>query len=118
MRSFVISTVIFAILLTLVITNSIYIHKICDKMISSTLDLSQNDLVKANELCKIWKNNRSIFSISIHDSHIERITELTENIKSAATLGNGAEFEKNIFLLTELLEELKQNEEISFQGIL
>ena len=26
--------------------------------------------------------------------------------------------EKNIFLLTELLEELKQNEEISFQGIL
>ena len=45
-------------------------------------------------------------------------TKLTENIKSAATAGDSAEFQKNIVLLIDLLEELKKIEEISFQGII
>ena len=56
--------------------------------------------------------------MSINDTQIEKITELTENIKSAATLGNGTEFKKYITLLSEALEELKELEEISFHSII
>ena len=47
----------------------------------------------------------------------EKITELTENLKSAATIGNSTEFQKNVILLSDLLDELKKIEEISFHGI-
>ena len=87
-------------------------------MLARARSLSHSDIDSAKDLCNFWKKHEPIFSISIHDSHIERITELTENIKSAVTLGNGADFEKNIILLIELLEELKDNEKISFQGII
>lgn len=118
MRSFILSIIIFAILLTAVIANSIYIHRSCDKMAQLSLSLKETDIEGAQELSTLWQKCQPIFSISIHDSHIEKVTELTENIKSAVTLGNGAEFNKSIILLVKLLEELKQNEEISFQGII
>jgi hypothetical protein len=87
-------------------------------MAQLSLSLKETDIEGAQELSALWQKCQPIFSISIHDSHIEKVTELTENIKSAVTLGNGAEFEKSIILLTKLLEELKQNEEISFEGVI
>lgn len=85
-------------------------------MIANSLSLS--DAKGTEELYSIWQKNRLFFTVSIHDSEIEKITELTENIKSAATIGDGTEFKKNIVLLSELLDELKRNEEISLQGII
>lgn len=118
MKSLIFSIAIFSILILLVIANSIYIHTVCNEMLSISDSISVNDIDATHELCSLWQKNRIFFSISIHDSHIERITELTENIKSAATVGDDAEFEKNIILLSELLDTLKKNEEISLQGII
>jgi hypothetical protein len=44
--------------------------------------------------------------------------DLTENLKSAVTAGDGAEFNKNRALIYELISELIRNEELSFQGII
>ena len=118
MKSFIISIIIFFILLFLVIANAFYVHKICNEILELTFLISENDIDNANKLCNIWKKHEATFSISIHDSKIERLTELVENIKSAVTIGNGADLEKNVTLLRELLEELKKNEAISFQGII
>ena len=118
MKSFILSAIIFAILIILVISNSIYIHHSCDEMLSLSANLTISDINGVKALCDAWQKHKAIFSISIHDSHIDKITELTEDIKSAATQSNGAEFEKNIILLNELLDEVKKIEEISFQGIL
>ena len=110
--------IIFSILLILIMTNSIYIHSTSDKIIAEATTLSINDKNGINHLCSLWQKHKLIFSISIHDAQIEKVTELTENIKSAATAGDSAEFKKNIVLLIDLLEELKKIEEISFQGII
>ena len=118
MKTFICSMIIFSILLILIITNSIYIHNTSDKIIEDATSLSVNDIHGINRLCAFWQKHKLIFSISIHDSKVERITGLTENIKSAATAGASAEFKKNIVLLIDLLEELKKIEEISFQGII
>ena len=118
MKSFIFSTIIFFILLLLVFTNSLYIHIISNKMINIANIISISDTDKIEDLSSIWQKHRLLFGISIHDSHIERITELIENIKSAATIGDDAEFHKSLNLLSELLDELKKNEEISFQGII
>ena len=118
MKSFICSIIIFAALIILIIINSIYIHNTSDEMLRHANSLSTNDVKGAQELCELWQKHRVLFSISIHDSKVERVTGLVENIKSAATVGDSAEFKKNITLLSELLEELKKIEEISFQGII
>ena len=118
MKAFIISIIILTVLILSIILNIFYIHNICDQMLKRALELSPQDISGAESLYEFWKENEPIFSISIHDSHIERINELTVDIKSAAAIGNGTDFEKNIILLTELLEELKSNEKISFQGII
>lgn len=118
MKSFIFSIIIFFLLVILIIFNSIYIHKTADKMLMIANSLSLSDAKGTEELYSIWQKNRLFFTVSIHDSEIEKITELTENIKSAATIGDGTEFKKNIVLLSELLDELKRNEEISLQGII
>ena len=118
MKSFIISIIIFAILTVLVIVNSVYIHISCDEMLALSSSITVNDVLGAKQLCDAWERHHSLYSISIHDSHVDKITELTENIKSAVTLGNDAEFEKNITLLSELLNEIKKIEELSLQGII
>lgn len=118
MKAFILSSVIFLILIILIVINSIYIHKSCDEMQEILRAISPTDKVKINNLCSFWENHKMIFSISIHDSQIEKISELTESIKSAATNGDDAEFNKSIILLNGVLDEIKKNEEISFQGII
>lgn len=118
MKAFILSSVIFLILILLIVINSIYIHKICNEMQEIASSLTSQDNDGASQLCLLWEKHKMIFSISIHDSHIEKISELTESIKSAATIGDDAEFKKSIILLNDILDELKKNEEISFQGII
>ena len=118
MKSLISAIIIFATLIILIISNSVYVHISCDRMISMTSTLTVEDQSGAIELCELWQKHKPIYSISIHDSHIDKITEATESIKSAVARGNGAEFDKSVTLLTELLDELKNNERLSLQGIL
>lgn len=117
MKSVIFSIILFLILIGLLITNSIYIHKTCDKMLDILDFLSLNDIDGADEISAIWQKNRTLFSISIHDSHIERVNELTEGLKSAIAKSDGAEFNEHVALLSQLLKELKEIEEISFEGV-
>ena len=80
--------------------------------------LSPDDEEGVGELCAFWHKHSLIFGISIHNSQIERMNELTEALKSAVAKRDGAEFQEYRSLLTELLEELQKNEEISFQSII
>lgn len=117
MKAVIFSIILFLILITLLIINSIYIHKTCDKMLKILESLSPGDIDGAEEICDIWKKNRTLFSISIHDSHVEKVNELTEGLKSAVAKSDGAEFNEHAALLYQLLQELKEIEEISFEGI-
>ena len=118
MKAFICSIIIFSVLLILIITNSIYLHHTSNKLINQASSLSINDTDKIQGLCAFWQSHKLIFSISMHDAQVEKVTELIENIKSAATAGDSAEFQKNISLLIELLEDLKKMEEISLHGII
>ena len=117
MKAVIFSAILFTILIILIVANSIYIHKVCDTMLNLLSSLEPSDVNGVEELCSIWKRHRTLFSVSVHDSRVERIDELTEKLKSAAAKSDGAEFEENVTLLSQALEELKEFEELSFEGI-
>ena len=118
MKSLIFSAILFFSLIALVIANSIYIHSVCTDALKLLDSLSPTDHDGVSELCAFWHKHSLIFGISIHNSQIELMNELTEALKSAVAKRDGAEFQEYSSLLRELLEELCKNEEISFQSII
>lgn len=117
MKSFLFSLILFIILISIVIANSIYVHKVCESISEQLSVLSIDNPQSAEDLCTLWRSHRDLLSLSVHESKLERMDDLTENIKSAVAQGDGAEFKKALVLICELLDELAENEEISLQGI-
>lgn len=118
MKTFIFSIFLFSLIVSLIIANSLYVHRICKDM---TMTAQSADLPleeKARYLCQTWDANKPIFSFSIHGESIDRMDDLTQGLKSAIADGDRAEINKQIFLIQELLEKFSKTEEISLQGII
>ena len=61
---------------------------------------------KALELCNTWEKHKTFFSFSVHEENIDRMDDLTQNLKSAIAQSNRAEIDKQAFLIQELLSEI------------
>ena len=118
MKPFVFSIILFFLVLSIIIANAIYIHKICNEMQAISLSEKLLPEEKATLLCKKWERHKPFFSFSVHEENIDRMDDLTQGLKSAIALGNRAEIDKQIFLIQELLTKLAKTEEISLQGII
>ena len=118
MKAFILSLILFFTLIILIISNAIYVHYFCEELSSILSALDEKDPLAAEEICEVWHSHRPILSLSVHEALLERMDDLTENLKSAVTVGDGAEFNKNRALIYELISELIRNEELSFQGII
>ena len=118
MKAFIFSIILFSLILLLIITNSLYIHRTCEeiKLIAQDPVLSPKE--KAADICRIWEDNKLLFSFSVHEENIDRMDDLTQGLKSAIANGDHAEINKQIFLIQELLEKFSKTEEISLQGII
>ena len=117
MRSFIISIILFFILIFIITANSLYVHSICNELNLLLGDMNAYDTDKASSFINIWRECRSIFSFSIHEDQLERMDDLSEGLESAVTSYDSAEFEKYKTLLKELLDEFLKNEEFSIQSI-
>lgn len=118
MKAFIFSSILFLVLIAVIITNAIYVHSVCEDLSMILSSISEYDSDAADELCGLWQSHRALLSLSVHESLLERMDDLTEDLKSAVTNRDGAEFEKNRTLIYELITELMRNEEVSFQGVI
>ena len=118
MKAFVFSIILFLLVILAIIGNSIYLHHICREIreISESSLLSPEE--KAEKICNLWEAHKIFFSISVHEKNVDRMDDLTQNLKSAIAQSNRAEIDKQIFLIKELLTEISKTEEISLQGII
>lgn len=117
MKAFIFSVILFLIILSIVIINSLYIHDFC-KEIRDVSDAAHIDIKeRASLLCDKWNSCRSILTFSIHEEDIEKMDEFTQGLKSAAESDDRAEIEKYLFLIKRLTASFQKNEEPSLQGI-
>ena len=118
MKAFIFSIILFCLVLATIIGNSIYLHSICADIRAITENTALYPEEKAERLCQKWEDHKTFFSFSVHEENIDRMDDLTQNLKSAIAQGNHAEIDKQIFLIKELLSEISKTEEISLQGII
>ena len=118
MKAFIFSIILFCLIIAIIIGNSIYLHSVCDDIRKITENTVLYPEEKAEQLCQTWEEHKIFFSFSVHEENIDRMDDLTQNLKSAIAQGNRAEIDKQIFLIKELLSEISKTEEISLQGII
>ena len=115
MRSLIITSILFLLLILCIILNSLYIHRCADQISAmAEMILEGND---AAQLETFWKNNRSYIGISISEDQVDNISRIIASVRINQESGNMPELEKDIAHLLQAAESMRQYERLSLQSL-
>lgn len=113
-----IAAILFGIVIASVIINGIYVHAVCDEFLSK---LHQDPGIVSQENVENFRSefqrNRILLGLSINHDRLERINELSVMLLEFAKQQNSAMYRAYLAALTELIEELRESEKLSFKNI-
>lgn len=120
MKSFAASLILFAIMITALTINGIYINNVTDTLKQSTLSITHNDLSpeQIETIHRYWQKNIDIISISVNFHETESITESILSMKAYANIPDSPEFQYAKSKLLETLDKISLGEKISISNIL
>ena len=119
MKSFIITIILFSVILSFVILNSIYITKVCNKISDLCNSISNiPDHPKAlTEMFESWKKSKPVLEFSVRISELERMSDLIESLQSSVKSQNEVEIQKYCILISDHAKYIAQHERISFSSI-
>ena len=122
MRDFVISIILFSLLLIATVGNSLYINNEVRSLSEAVKSIPSIDSPECsefiNDLRLEWKNFKKIARISLNYSEINKIDCLIEEINCHLETKNSNDFEHAKVMMLNLLSEMVRLEKISADGIL
>ena len=122
MRDFIIAIILFSILITVIIGNSIYINNevnLLHEAVTSIPDLySPNCQLFINSLRDKWKNFKKIARLSLNYTEINKMDCLIEELNCHLKTQNNNDFEHAKVMMINLLGEIVRLEKITVDGIL
>lgn len=114
MKAISATLILFALLIVAVITNSIYVRSVSQKIGNIAEDLKTAPSKEAiSDLKSIWSKNKPYLNLSIRANEIEQMNDLIESLEASYNAQNEAEFQKYCILISELAEEFSHYETIS-----
>jgi len=119
MRSFIISLILFIVVILCIILNAAYVTKSCKQLdhLSQEISAGNNRNANIQEISEYWKNNRSMLGLSIRMNEIERMNDLIESLRASYSAQNESEIQKSCALISELALDLSRYERISVKSI-
>ena len=115
MKAFIISAILFVILICMIVTSSLYVRSVSERIVALTLaiDLSGNDTRPLDELENYWQNRRSILDVAISRRELDRITETIVSLRASYVAKNMSDVRLYRELLLNCAKELSERERIS-----
>lgn len=119
MKSFITVLIIFAILISLITLNSLYVSKTFTEIlnISDSIANKHEEASGINTIITIWEKSKKILSFSIESDEMERMNDLIESLRVAYLSNNTYDLNKYCRLIGGLAKELMEYEKISFSSI-
>ena len=121
MRDFIISIILFSILLALIIVNSLYINNEIKLLNEAVKDVPEIDSPECqnsiNHLRDEWQRFKKIARLSLNYAEINRMDCLIEEMNCHLRTKNVNDFENSKVMILNLLGEIVRLEEISIDGI-
>lgn len=118
MKSFIGSLVVFALMLTMIVCNHIYITRACEELTLKLEALPPCESAEASvaDLVRFWEKEKGKFGISISKQVIDKMTLAIRELAHAAKNGDTALFEGARIRAGCLAEEMRSTESLRAQN--
>ncbi len=122
MKGFVITTILFIILLIIISLNLFFMEKTITTMenevkLLKEFPCEENEEI-INNLLNNWEKNSIWMGLSVSYNDIEELTDIIDSLKAANRSDNIIQFQINVELLLNAIEELGRLEKFSIKNIL
>ena len=119
MKAFIISAILFALLISAVIGNAFYVKKVSEHVISETEILKEQDysLEIISDLEKYWKRHRSFVGLSVGHQELDHISQSIISLRESCGSGNVSDASLYLSILQDAVEEMGRHEEMSFDNL-
>ena len=119
MKAFIISAILFALLIATVIGNAFYVKKVSEHVISETEALKKQDysIEIISDLEKYWKYHRGFVGLSVGHQELDHISQSIISLKSSCESENISDARLYLAILQDAVDEMGRHEEISFENL-
>ena len=121
MRSFLLAILLFALMLTGITLNTIFLHRLCTDMLNALAalpELSDGQIDAANRIAARWAEARSVVSLSVSDNTVNRIDDGIAALCTQAATGTDADYTLARERLRLLIEELRDYEMPTWENLI
>ncbi len=122
MRGFIITAILFSIMIIVIISNTFLMNEATHNMKEAIESLEkipcQENEVIIEQLANNWKKTSIWISLSVSYDNIEEITDMISSLGAANATSNVEQFQIHISLLLNSIDEMGRLEKISIKNIL
>lgn len=121
MKTFILSLVLFVMMLTAITINFFYINKVSDKLYVMTSEAptagEDGCYTAASQLDDYWQTNHDIVRLSVSFVELNNVSDAIVSMKSYAKSGDVTEYENARQLLLNAIHEMRRLESFKISNI-
>lgn len=118
MKGLIISLCVIAVILGLVIANSLYTLNVTDTLISKTNKLDSGSYTFMAELLNYWKKQAPIIGLSSSTKETDKIEDILATLDAMYKSNNFLGLEEKKALLTNYIKLIRTHEMVTIENIL
>lgn len=120
MKSLIASLILLLLLIGAVSVNSVYVQSVCGDISDLADELCESgyESEKVSRLISLWDKHEGILSLSVESDELKRMKDLVSSLPTLKEKTSSDEFVRACRLISDLSDELKSYERISFDSIL
>ena len=119
MKSFIISLILFILLISTIFGNAFYVKEVSKRIVSDTKTLEESNYSpqRIRDLEKYWEKHRGFIGLSVGHDELDRISESIISLKASCESGNISDAELYLLILQDLVKEMGRHEELSLENL-
>ena len=118
MKGFIISVCVIAVILGLVIANSLYTLNVTNTLIDKINLLNSNNYMLMKEILDFWDKNAPILCLSSSTKETDKIEDMLATLEAMYEAGDFLGLEEKKALLINYIKLINTHEKISIENIL
>lgn len=122
MRDLIISVVLFALMITAIVGNSIFVCKEAKLLRDAVSRVPSIDAPECKnrigELRIYWRDFKKVARLSLSYSELNRMECLIEEMECHRQTGNANDFEHAKVMMMNVLNEIERHERVSLDGVM
>ncbi len=119
MKSFIISAVLFALLIAAIVCNAFYVQAVSEHILEEAQRLADEDhsITVITDLEEYWKKHRDLVGLSVSHLELDHLSEILISLRASCESGSHSDAMLYLSLLHDTAEEIARHEELSFENL-